>query len=349
MTRIANIVGWNNGGGLSRDIEILRQLLAELGWNVALNGTRSIRARRWLLIRAWSRARRRTLKFGARNGLIDPPFEINLHLEDINGEYMALAKRNVLIPNQEWLRDTSIHHLSAIDEVWTKTRIAQRLFTERGCNVRYLGWMGNDRRLVGQAPARSIKALHIAGSSLWKGTEALLDVWYDNPSWPLLTVLRRDHGYDGEPLTWRARAPRANVKLIADRVDDELLKTMQNEASIHICPSEAEGFGHNILESMSVAAITITTDAPPMNEMITPETGLLVPAERSEPMGVDKRYFVSHHELARAITTALHMGDRERERTGATARTRFEQNNLAFRARIQECLASICPQPRPIE
>ncbi len=349
MTRIANIIGWNNGGGLTRDIEILRQTLEELGWTVAINGTRPIRARRWLLIRAWGRAHRRTLEFASRRHLIEPPFEINLHLEDINGEHMPLATRNVLIPNQEWLRETSRRHLSAIDEVWAKTQIAQQLFTDLGCQVRYLGWMGNDRRLADQATPKSVKVLHIAGSSLWKGTEALLDVWYENPSWPQLTVLRRNHGYDGEALTWRVRAPRANVNIITDRIDDEVLKTMQNEASIHICPSEAEGFGHNILESMSVAAVTVTTDAPPMNEMITPETGLLVAPERWEPMGLGTRHFVSHTDLARAITTALNMESLERQSIGAAARTRFEQNNRAFRARIQECLAGCRPQSSSVK
>ena len=340
MSRTANIIGWNNGGGLSRDIEILRQTLGEFGWTVTVNGTRPSRARRSLPMRALGRTHRRTLEIAARRGLIAPPFEINLHLEDINGEYIPLAKRNVLIPNQEWLRDSSRRHLSAVDEVWAKTRFGQELFAKLGCNVRYLGWMGNDRRITGWAPSRPIKVLHIAGSSLWKGTEALLDVWYENPSWPMLTVLRRDHGYDGEPLTWRTRRPHANVTIISERVDEELLKTLQNEASIHICPSEAEGFGHNILESMSVAAVTVTTDAPPMNEMITPETGLLVAAQRSEPMGVGTRYFVSHTDLARAIMTALNMENRERQSIGAAARARFEQNNLAFRARIEQCLDS---------
>ena len=349
MSRTANIIGWNNGGGLSRDIEILRQILGEFGWTIAVNATRASHARRSLPMRALGRTHRRALEIAVRRGLVAPPFEINLHLEDINGEHIPLAKRNILIPNQEWLRDTSRRHLSAIDEVWAKTYFAKELFAKLGCNVRYLGWMGNDRRITGQAPSRPIKVLHIAGSSLWKGTEALLDVWYENPSWPVLTVLRRDHGYGGEPLTWRTRPPRANVTIIGDRVDDELLKTLQNEASIHICPSEAEGFGHNILESMSVAAVTVTTDAPPMNEMITPKTGILVPAERCQPMGIGMRYFVSHTDLARAITTALNMENRERQSMGAAARVRFEQNNLAFRARIHDCLACGRPKTPPAE
>ena len=348
MTRIANIIGWNNGGGLSRDIEILRQTLGEFGWTVAVNGTRPTRARRSLPLRALGRAHRRTLEFAATKGLIAPPFEINLHLEDINGEHVPLAKRNVLIPNQEWLRDTSRRHLNAIDEVWAKTRTAQRLFADLGCDVRYLGWMGNDRRLAGRAPSRPLKVLHIAGSSLWKGTEALLDVWYENPSWPLLTVVRRDRGYDGEPLSWRERTSSANVNIMAERIDDEQLAVLQNEAAVHICPSEAEGFGHNILESMSVAAVTITTDAPPMNEVITPETGLLVAAERSEPMGLGQRYFVSRTDLARAITAALHLDDRERHAIGTAARARFERNNLAFRARIQQCLDATQHESPPV-
>jgi hypothetical protein len=290
--------------------------------------------------RALTRARLEIGKIAIAGRLMEPPFEFNLHLEDVNGYYLPFGRRNILIPNQEWIRESSFPHLAAIDAVWAKTRHAEHLFSELGCKVCYLGWMGTDRRAGTAGVSKALIGLHIAGSSLWKGTETVLDVWSENPGWPLLRVLRRTHGYEGAVLPWRSRAPAPNIEIITDRVDEEMLVRMQNESAIHVCPSEAEGFGHILLESMSVGAVTITTDAPPMNEMITADTGLLVAVERSESMSLGRRYFVSRADLARSIDAALRMSEVERAALGHASRARFEAINIGFRERLRECLGS---------
>jgi multisubunit Na+/H+ antiporter MnhB subunit len=46
--------------------------------------------------------------------------------------------------------------------------------------------------------------------------------------------------------------------------------------------SEREGFGHYINEARAVGAFVISTDHPPMNELVTPERGALVKPTRVE-------------------------------------------------------------------
>lgn len=338
MTQKANIIGWDNGGGLSRDIDVLHAALTALGWSVAVNGRRGRHASGSSVGRALGRVRSRMARSALAAGLASPPFDLNLHLEEINGASLALARRNILIPNQEWLRDWCRPYLPRMDEVWVKTRYAGGLFAQLGCKVRLLGWEGVDRRAPG---ARSLMGLHMAGASIAKGTEAVLDVWSEHPEWPLLRVLRRSRGYAGEPIAWRERPAAPNIQIIGERVDDRTLIRWQNESALHVCPSEAEGFGHNILEAMSVGAVVISTDAPPMNEIVTEGAGLLVAAERSEPMSLGRRYFVSRADLAARIRAALAMTDAEREAMGQAARARFEQNNGAFRARLAQNLESL--------
>lgn len=344
MDRTANIIGWDNGGGLSRDIDVLLEALGECGWRVAING-RGTRSRdRSLWMRALGRARRKALVATTSKGLIAPRFALNLHLEDVSGEYVPLARRNVLIPNQEWIREASFSRLNSVDEVWAKTQLAQRLFADLGCRVRLLGWRGNERSGAGSTAGKSLCGLHIAGSSLWKGTERVLDVWSENPGWPLLRVLRRTIGYDGQPLPWRDRAPAENIQIITERVEERALMKLQNESALHLCPSEAEGFGHVILEAMSTAALVLTTDAPPMNEIITSRNGLLVSVERSDRMSLGERYFVSRRDLRDKISAALSMDAREREALGRAARASFELNNATFLTKLRECLRGIAPQ-----
>ncbi len=339
--KVANIVGWDNGGGLSRDIDLLSAVLNDLGWRVAISCPRLRRRRAPLPARALNRVGRYIRRIGASAGLLPPRFELNLHLEDIADEFLPLGRRNVLIPNQEWFLGSSLPHLRAIDEVWAKTRFAEQVFAGMGCRVRFLGWTGSDRTVPGPPIPRNLSALHIAGWSLWKGTEAVLDVWSRHPEWPLLRVVRRNHDYCGQALPWLSRACCPNVQIISDRVDEDSLKRMQNETAIHLCPSEAEGFGHVIVESMSVGALVITTDAPPMNEIITVANGLLVEAERSEAVRLGRRYFVSRDDLARKIAQALSMSEQQRTSLGQAARAWFDANDTAFRARLEECATAV--------
>ena len=91
----------------------------------------------------------------------------------------------------------------------------------------------------------------------------------------------------------------ANVNLITSRLNAEDVSALQNSVPIHICTSECEGFGQIIAEAISVGAVVITTDTPPMNELVTPDRGLLVAVERSQPMHLDRRYFVDGQDLER--------------------------------------------------
>jgi len=340
--KTVNILGWNNGSGLSRDINILRSMLVGLGCTVFVNknldgGTRSSRLERIRRGLQMSRAS----KVAVRYAQMRPPFDLNIHLEDIQGGCLWLAKRNVLIPNQEWFRDWCRPYLSLIDQVWAKTHLAQRLFSAIGCDARLLGWSSVDRQSPGEVDQKMLTGLHIAGASMAKGTEAVLDVWSRNPEWPLLRVLRRTRGYGGGILPWRERPLAPNIQISTDRVDEETLLRWQNDSALCICPSEAEGFGHVIAEGMSVAAVVITTDAPPMNEMVTPGTGLRVVVDRAEPIGLGERYFVNPGDLEIKIRTALDMTTAEREAMGRAARARYEAMTKAFREQFKECLETI--------
>jgi hypothetical protein len=340
--RAVNILGTDNGGGFSRDIMLLNEILSEEGCTVFLNQSLYRKQRLSLRRRVTKRLHTSRLgKFAVSHFKFGAPFELNIHLEEVQYGYFWLAKRNILIPNQECFTESAIPYLTSRIEVWAKTKVAQQIFSRLGCPVRFLGWSGTHHDTAHKQSSKKTAALHIAGSSYLKGTESVLDVWEQNPHWPILRVLRRDHNYSGASLSWRERAPVTNIEIITHRLDEEALRRLRNESAFYLCPSEAEGFGHVIIEGMSSGAVIITTNAPPMNELVTPDTGLLAAVERSEPKALGERHFVSHKDLEHKISRALEMTASEREAIGRAARERYEKLDREFRLRLKERLREI--------
>jgi glycosyltransferase involved in cell wall biosynthesis len=179
--------------------------------------------------------------------------------------------------------------------------------------------------------------VHIAGRSVQKGTLALNRVWARHPEWPTLFVYSQKRDMD--------IAPAANIRWVDGFLDDRELRRVQNTYSMHLCPSEAEGWGHYIVEAMSCKAVVVTTDAPPMNEIVVPSRGVLVPYNRIEPQGLGKSYYVDEGALEEKIAEVLRMGPRERDSLGENAREWYTENDLYFRERLKMLLEKIADLP----
>ena len=96
-----------------------------------------------------------------------------------------------------------------------------------------------------------------------------------------------------------------NVDYQRGYMSDEELRQLQNAHRFHVCPSEAEGWGHYIAEAMSVRAVTITTDAAPMNELVRPERGLLVAGREGEQHNLARLICFDEAALEQAIGRCL--------------------------------------------
>src|SRR6185295_13835563 len=111
------------------------------------------------------------------------------------------------------------------------------------------------------------------------------------------------------PRAAKPGAPAPNIRHLIDYLDDAQLKRLQNAHRFHLCPSETEGFGHYLVEAMGIGAVTLTLDAPPMNEMITPERGLRVPTARTGAQNLATTYFYDEAAMQAAIERALALDD----------------------------------------
>ena len=323
MSRI-QIIARDNGWGLSRDLSLLANALRERGHGVTITALRGGKLRKWLRplgvrLADW-------LRHSVGRSIY---FDFNLMVERIRPEYFAEAGRNLLLPNPEWFADEDGPWLSRLDGVLAKTRHAERIFRKLGCTVHWVGFCSEDR--LDRAVPREARFFHLAGRSKNKGTKSLLGLWRRHPEWPLLTVVQNRRGI--EPIRGVA-----NIRHRVEYLDDAALKRLQNAHRFHLCPSETEGYGHYLAEAMSVGAVTITTDAEPMNELLQPQRGLLVPSAGQGRQRLAITYPFDPAGMEAVIQQTLVMSEAEQARIGQHARAWFEANAQAFPQRLNDAL-----------
>jgi glycosyltransferase involved in cell wall biosynthesis len=324
------LIGKANGVGLSRDFELLAAALRDSGCEVTLYGCerRDRKRRRGFFTRLAARAR------GLRGGGPDAPYDVNLMLEHVWPQFLHQATRNVLVPNPEWFDHRDVAFLGAAQRVWAKTALAERLFAARGCRAVRIGFDSADR--LDPAVMREAKFLHLAGRSPLKGTARLHALWQRHPEWPLLTIVQ-----DAQAVANPMRAGQANIRIESQFLSDEALRTLQNSHRFHLCTSEAEGWGHYIVEAMSVGAVTLTCDAPPMNELINPKRGVLLAAHSGERHNLATLSLFDEAALAAAVTEVLAMSSAACETIGAAARAWFLNNKQGFSGRVRHALEEL--------
>jgi len=319
--RRINLIAWDNKVGLSTDVRLLANALRAGGYAVHFSTLRRGK------LRKWSRPLRLRVRYAWHRLRGGDCYDVNLLLEHVRSEDLPFARRNLLIPNPEWCLPKDVELLPRIDGVLAKTRHAKPIFETRGCRTAFIGFTSVDR-LDASVP-RERTFFHLAGRSTNKGTERLMALWRRHPEWPLLTVVQ-------SPRTGVRGAPAANIAHRIDYIDDAALKRLQNASAFHVCCSETEGFGHYIGEAMGVGAVVLATDAPPMNELVTPGRGVLVAYDETGAQNLATTYHFSDAALEAAVQRCIAMDDAEHDALGRAARAWFEQNDAGFTSRLRD-------------
>jgi hypothetical protein len=321
MLRV-NILIHVHTAGLRRDLRVFREVLR--GRPVELT------------ITAFDPALAPRLRRGVRrtvNSILPRKrYDMNIFDETIDASWVPFARVNGFTPHQEWLTDESRALLPMMDVVLCKTRYADGIFAGLGCRTIYTGFTTLDR-YDPSVPKDFGACLHIGGSSLQKGSMAVNRVWLANPDLPDLKI------YWYEPTARPVAGP--NVRVETAYVADAEVNAAQNRCGIQLCTSEAEGFGHYIVEAMGCGAVVLTTDAPPMNELVQPGRGVLVGYDRQAPQAAGMNFYVDEARLAYAVREVLALPMEERARIGRSAREWFLENDRAFRERFWEVLQGL--------
>lgn len=328
---ILNVIGKSNGVGLSRDLDLLSAALAAGGYEVRV--TRIDRDQAALRRSLWAQFRIRCKLLWLRLQRRERPAVVNLMLEHIWPQQLPDARCNVLIPNPEWFDSHDARLLRQVDVVWAKTDCTLHLFRSRHRNTTLVGFDSEDR--YDGTVARQRIFFHLAGKSSMKGTDRLLRVWARHPEWPVLTVVqhaREDHA---------PQIAAANIDRRVGYLDDNELRSLQNASMFHICTSLTEGWGHYIVEALSIGAITITVDAAPMNELVTRERGILVPYRDTGTQRLATTCFFDEAGFETAIVNALALEDSRGRSLSDNARSWFLQNKQRFPGRLRTAIEGL--------
>lgn len=353
LSVLVEIIYTLSGRGLAKDAELLRDTICALGHEVSVKALLPQHPLLRNLSNKWSRVKNRLpsrhalalanllqRRFRRLLSINTPNADLVIHLENIHPHYINPSCPNWLIPNQEWFRPERIPYLTDIDMVLCKTFTAKECFQAYHRNVQYLGFSTPvaQHRDEWELPEKnSSRILHIAGANRLKGTEVVLAAWKQNPQWPRLMLVANNPYIDHQVPT--------NVELKSS-ISDEDLQVLWREADIVVAPSEVEGYGQVLAEAMIYGAVIITTDAPPMNELVNDDRGYLIPYSETMPFRLGMRYKISKENLELVLNKALNDSDELRKNKAVHALNWARHNHEAFIQRLGVYVKSATPNPR---
>lgn len=256
----------------------------------------------------------------------DTKADLVIHLENLRVSCLNRGKCHWLIPNQEWFIESRLPYLRFVDRIQCKTQHAVDVFSRFHPSSTYLGFTGAAKIPSSELLKKDRNlAIHIAGNSLFKGTHTVLNCWLRHPEWPKLIVVSQhlkasDYHSD-------------NIQIVSNLTDQEM-EALWNKAGFAILPSEVEGYGQVLAEALANGCVTVTTDAPPMNELVEKCRGYLAEPEENRPFRLGTRYTVSNSSLEKVIETAFSASPEHLDRIAHNATQWYALNHQAFLSRL---------------
>jgi hypothetical protein len=289
-----NLISKKNGVGLSQDVAILTELLQRLGHTVDFTDWQEMPSKR---------------------------YDVNVFFELLNPSHLSHAKHNVGVFNLEWFLPRWVQYLPCFTQLWARSKSHIEILKQYNQNTQFIGWTSRD--LYNPEIKKQRKFLHLRGKNSYKGTQAVIDCWAKHSNLPELIIVTSEiKNFE------KKDAP--NITYLIGYQTDEKIRELMNECQFHLCPSECEGFGYYIVEGISCKALVLATDAPPMNEHISKEIGILIPYEWEGKTNLSPKYKVEHGAIYEAAIQAMRMPEMILKERTTQARKTYLSRKVMF-------------------
>jgi len=270
--------------------------------------------------------------------------EINIFIEVINPSLFSYAAKNIWIPNHELTFKTWIPYLKMVDEVWVKTREAEKIFADY--SPRYIGWTSIDK--VFNPKKNYHKAIVLVGKNNYRNPKPVLQAYFkikkENPVlYDLLPNLVIPHN----PIVKFHFPPELSdkVTIISKILTESEYDTLLSECGLAICLSAAEGFGHAANEAMSSGCNMLLSPILPFREL-TLEKGLFASQSSSteHPKCFGSLVDVSVDSIIANLKQYVGGDMTWKKSVSEVMRKTYEERHLTFVNGLKTILESIKPE-----
>jgi len=280
---------------------------------------------------------------------IDKYSDINLFLESIHEDciqYIFRTKYNIFMINHElfdydYLMNQIKKQKRDIPEYDYNKKIDLFLCKTMACvefikkwNLKYMYTKFTTLMPIINTKKDYNQFLHTAGSSPLKNTDVIINIW--NKLNKKITITC----YDRCLINLKKYVKLLDnkyINLLDRKQEPEKIIQLCNSIGNHLCPSMIEGYGHYINQGRITSSIVLTIDAPPMNELVNENNGILIPySKKILRKNGSLAYVISEHDLLHGINKMLSLTDKQREKMGIQLKAEYEKDTIFFDKKMKE-------------
>ena len=267
--------------------------------------------------------------------------EINFFVESINPALLHYAAKNIWIPHPEWTQRSWQPYGKMVDEIWVKTREAEKIFAEWG-TVRYINWTSVDKTVPEKKDYN--RALVPVGKNIWRHpkpiVQAYMRIQQTNSELyfklPVVDLVYYDMQVPKIPESV------ADKFVVHDaRVSEKEYDALMAECGLLICTSAAEGFCHAVNEGMSAECILLLSPIEPLRELT--HNALWVSSSKIVPhpecLGVLEDVEVG--SIVESLAMYVNMNHHQKRTESRANRLRYESRHQIFLIAIETAIKAV--------
>jgi glycosyltransferase involved in cell wall biosynthesis len=129
-----------------------------------------------------------------------------------------------------------------------------------------------------------------------------------------------------------------NVHFYTESQSEDKLLELKKICGVHICPSYIEGYGHYINEARKNKSIVVTTDFPPMNELVNSKSGFLLPVVKFQNRSINSipGCYVSENDIYNILNKISNLSTKEKIKMCERSYQNFVKDTKYFKNKMKK-------------